>query len=176
MRPDPRQLLRRPTTLDSLPPQAHRFHVATLSIEVASSPERVIRVLKGVAEGHGGDFEWAEVLARSGDRLVCDFWTEIKLPLGLRYRFPTRETVELDPPSRLHYRHRSGPSRGLAETITVVGRGPGRAHVTYVATYPSTRRWWGQLFAVTAKPVAHIFMQIHFAELRRSVERGRRKI
>lgn len=162
--------LRRPATLRELGAGVRAVHVATVVAEMPAPAERVFRVLKGVAEGHGGSFEWAEVLARSGNRLLCDFWTEIPLPLGRQYRFPTRETVELDPPLRLHYRHRSGPSRGLAETITIRPVDASRSRVIYVAMYPSHRRWWGQLFAIFAKPVAHLFMRIHFRELRRAVE------
>jgi hypothetical protein len=161
--------LRRPATLGQLGDRVRSVHVATVLDEMPASAERVFRVLKGVAEGHGGNFEWAEVLARSGNRLLCDFWTEIPLPLGHRYLFPTRETVELDPPLRLHYRHRSGPSRGLAETMTIRPLDASRSRVIYVAAYPSRRRWWGQLFAIFAKPVAHLFMRIHFWELRRAV-------
>lgn len=162
--------LRRPATLSQLDDRVHAIHVATVVDEIPGPAERVFRVLKGVAEGHGGQFEWAEVLARSGHRLLCDFWTEIPLPLGHSYRFPTRETVELDPPLKLHYRHRSGPSRGLAETITIRPMDASRSRVIYVAVYPARRHWWGQLFAILAKPVAHVFMRIHFRELRRAFE------
>jgi hypothetical protein len=161
----------RPARLDQLADRIPAFHVATVVAEMPGPAERVYRVLKGVAEGHGGSFEWAEVLARSGNRLLCDFWTEIPLPLGRSYLFPTRETVELDPPLTIHYRHRSGPSRGLAETIEISPIDESRCRVTYVAVYPSRRRWWGRVFAIFAKPVAHVFMRIHFDELRRSVER-----
>jgi hypothetical protein len=163
--------LRRPARLGQLVDWVHAFHVATVVDDMPGPAERVFRVLKGVAEGHGGSFEWAEVVARSGNRLLCDFWTEIPLPLGRRYLFPTRETVELDPPLRLHYRHRSGPSRGLAETIEIKPIDAYRSRVVYVAVYPSRRRWWGRAFAILAKPVAHVFMRIHFSELRRAVER-----
>jgi hypothetical protein len=162
--------LNRPATLGNLGNRVHAAHVATVIAEVRAPAERVFRVLKGVAEGHGGNFEWAEVLGRSGNRLLCDFWTEIPLPLGRHYRFATRETVELDPPLRIHYRHRSGPSRGLAETIAIRPIGASRSRVIYVAVYPARRRWWAQLFAYFAKPVAHLFMRIHFHELRQATE------
>jgi hypothetical protein len=163
--------LRRPATLGQLADRVPAFHVATVVDEMPGPADRVFRVMKGVAEGHGGSFEWAEVLARSGNRLLCDFWTEIPLPFGQRYRFPTRETVELDPPHTLHYRHRSGISRGLAETIEIRPIDASRSRVIYVAVYPSRRHWWGRVFAILAKPVAHVFMRIHFSELRRAVER-----
>jgi hypothetical protein len=158
--------LRRPVTVESIERRAYVAHVATVVDEMPASADRIFRVLKGVAEGHGGKFEWAEVVARTDNRLLCDFWTEIALPFGHRVRFPTRESVELDPPHRLHYRHRSGPSRGVAETITIVPLGRDRSRVVYRALYPSRRRWWALTFAFVAKPIAHIFMRIHFAELR----------
>jgi hypothetical protein len=49
--------------------------------------------------------------------------------------------VELDPPLKIHYRHRSGPSRGLAETIEVKPIDASRSRVIYVAAYPSRHRW-----------------------------------
>jgi hypothetical protein len=162
--------LNRPAVLGKLGNRVHVVHVATVIAEVGAPAERVFRVLKGVAEGHGGNFEWAEVVGRLGNRLLCDFWTEIPLPLGRHYRFVTRETVELDPPLRIHYRHRSGPSRGLAETIAIRPIDASRSRVIYVAVYPARRLWWGQLFAFFAKPVAHLFMRIHFRELRQAAE------
>lgn len=149
----------------------HVVHVATIHNTFHAPPDRIYRVLKGVAEGHGGELEWADVVERSGDLLLCDFWTELKLPIGRRIRFRTQETVELDPPSALHYRHRSGPSRGLAETLTIRAITPHETRVIYRAVFPSHLRWFGRLFALFGKPVAHIFMYAHFRELRRSVER-----
>lgn len=150
----------------------HVVHVATVSATFRAGPDRIYRVLKGVAEGHGGDLEWAEVIDRQGDRLLCDFWTEIGFARGRSVRFRTRETVELDPPFMLHYRHRSGPSRGLAETISITGASRGPARVTYRAVYASPWRSFSLLFAFFAKPVAHVFMRAHYHELRRSVEPG----
>jgi hypothetical protein len=152
----------------------HVSHVATIGATFRAPPDRIYRVLQGVAEGHGGELEWAEVVERSGDLMLCDFWTELKLPFGRRVRFRTRETVELDPPSALHYRHRSGPSLGLAETMVIRPVTAGRTRVTYRAVYPSRRRWFGRLFSIFGRPVAHVFMHAHFRELRRSVEQGRR--
>jgi hypothetical protein len=149
----------------------HVIHVAIVHATFQAPPDRIYRVLKGVAEGHGGELEWAEVVERSADTLLCDFWTELKLPFGRRIRFRTQETVELDPPSALHYRHRSGPSRGLAETLTIRAVTPDTTRVIYRAVIPSPWRWFGRLFALFGKPVAHIFMYAHFEELRRSVER-----
>jgi len=172
----------RPATVRSLRPARldattmapmHIVHVATVTDTFRSSPDRIYRVLKGVAEGHGGELEWAEVIDRTGDRLLCDFWTEIGLARGRSIRFRTRETVELDPPFQLHYRHRSGPSRGLAETISIGAASSGHARVTYRAFYASPWRSFSLLFAFFAKPIAHLFMRAHYRELRRSVERSR---
>jgi hypothetical protein len=164
--------LRRPVRVDFPRGRIHVVHVATLADEMQAAPDRIYRVLKGVAEGHGGTFEWAEVIGRDNNLLVCKFWTEMRLPRGLRFRFPTRESVELDPPLAVHYRHRSGPSRGIAETITIDPIDGTRSRVTYRAIYPSASRAWAWTFALVAKPVAHVFMRIHFDELRRSVERA----
>ncbi len=150
----------------------HVVHVATVTATFRASPDRIFRVLKGVAEGHGGELEWAEVVDRSGSLLLCDFWTKLDLPFGRSFLFSTREMVELDPPAALHYRHLSGPSRGLAESMVIQRISPGTTKVTYRAVFPSPWRWFGYLFALLAKPVAHVFMQAHFRELRRSVERA----
>ncbi len=162
--------LARPVRAYALDGRLNLFHIATISAPMAGSRARVYSTLKGVAEGKGGKFEWAEVVARSDRRLLCDFWTQIDVPLVPTIRFRTRESVELDPPDTLHYRHRSGPSRGVAETIVVEELSAGRSRVTYTAVYPSTRRVWGMLFAIVARPVTHLFMWIHFRELAHTME------
>jgi hypothetical protein len=161
----------RPTRTDGLRGRMHLAPVAVVRVTVRAQPGTVYRALKANAEGRGGRLEWAEVLERSGNELSCDFWTEIRLSRRLRIRFRTRESVELDPPLRVHYRHRSGPSRGLAETIEIQPIGGDASRVVYRATYPSPWRWWALLFTAVAKPVAHVFMRVHFRELRRVVER-----
>ncbi len=168
----PERLIRRPTRVDTVRDRMHVVPVATVSISVGARADAIHRALRANAEGQGGELEWAEVLERSGDLLVCDFWTELPLPGRLVIRFPTRESVELDPPHAVHYRHRGGPSRGLAETISIEPLGAGDvSRVVYRAVYPSPWRSWAALFALIARPVAVLFMRAHFNELRRTVER-----
>lgn len=174
-RGDPRLQLRRPVTVDRLRGRMHLFHLATVTELMPGTPEQAYRTLRGVAEGKGGELEWAEVLERDDARIVADWVTQLQLPLGLSIRFATRESVELDPPLTIHYRHRSGPSAGVAETITLRPLGPSATRIVYRAAYPSPWRTWGRLFTFLGKPVAHIFMRAHFRELRRTLEQKARR-
>lgn len=171
---DPRLQLRRPVTVDSVRERLHVIHLATVSELMPGTPEQAYRTLRGVAEGRGGELEWAEVLERTDGRIVADFVTRIRLPFGRSVRFATRESVELDPPATLHYRHRSGVSAGVAETISLHPHGAAATRVAYRAVYVSPWRTWGRFFTFVGKPVAHLFMRAHFRELRRTLGRKAR--
>lgn len=132
---------------------------------IQAPPALVYEMLAAIGQGGDADGERSEILERSGDAMVCDFWTRVTLPGGIDRLVRTRERVILHPPDAVEYVHLDGPVRGLRESITVAPDGGGASRVTYRGSY-RPRGLVDRLKAlVLVRPIMGRVLRDHFADL-----------
>lgn len=137
---------------------------------IQAPPALVFQMLSAIGQGGTPNGERSEILERTGDAMVCDFWTRVTLPGGVDRLVRTRERVTLLPPDTVGYEHLDGPVRGLRESITVAPGGHGGSLVTYRGSY-QPRGLVDLLKAqVLVRPVMGRIMREHFASLRGRAE------
>jgi len=127
-------------------------------------------MLGAIGQGAQRPGERAEILERDGDRLVCDFWTVVSLPLGRDRLVRTREAVRLRPPDRVEYEHLDGPVRGLREAITIEPIDDRRSRLVYRASYRSQGLVGSLGFRLVARRAIHRAMREHFGDIRERAE------
>ena len=139
-------------------------------MRVGAPPGLVYQMLSAVGQGDGGDGERTDVLERNGDELVCDFWTNIRLPAGIHRVVRTRERLTLRPPDTVEFEHLDGPVRGLREVIKVGPAPDGGTLMTYAGSY-EPRGILDRLGArLLARPVIHRVVREHFEDVRERAE------
>jgi hypothetical protein len=144
--------------------------IGPVSTRIRAQPQLVYQMLSAIGQGDGRDGERAEVLQRSDDELVCDFWTSVSLPLMVDRLVRTRERVTLRPPDTVEYEHLDGPVRGLRETITVGPAPDGGTRMSYVGTY-EPRGILDHLRArLLARPLIGRVIRQHFDDVRQRAE------
>ncbi len=145
-------------------------HTGPIEQEVAAPAALVYQMLSAIGQGTQRPGEGAEILERTGDRLVADFRTLVPLPFGRVRQVRTREAVWLCPPDRIEYEHLDGPVRGLRESIVVEVVAERRCRVVYRSSYRPGglgRRW---IFRLLARGSIERAMEQHFADLRTRAE------
>jgi hypothetical protein len=110
------------------------------------------------------------VLQRNGDELVCDFWTSLRVPLGVDRLVRTRERVTLRPPDTVEYEHLDGPVRGLRERISVGPDPDGGTRMTYVGSYEPRGILDRLQASLLARPVIGRVIRQHFDDVRQRAE------
>lgn len=141
-----------------------------VTIQIAAPAGLVFQMLSAIGQGAQRPGEGSEVLARDGERLVCEFRTTVRLPLGRRRSIRTREAVRLCPPDRLEYEHLDGPVRGLRESITIVSLAERRSRLDYRASYRPGGRLADLRFRLLARAVIEHAVEEHFTDLRGRAE------
>lgn len=143
--------------------------IGPIEAEVHAPAPLVYQMLAAIGQGVSREGERAEILEASGDRLVCDFWTVVPLPVGGARLVRTREVVTLRPPDTVEYRHLDGPLRDLRETIVAREIDPGRTLLVYTGVYrpPSVLHRLGFRLA---RGLVKRTMERHFADLRNRAE------
>lgn len=144
--------------------------VGPVSARIAAPPQLVYQMLSAIGQGDTADGERAEVIERSGDELVCDFWTTVSLPVGADRLVRTRERVRLRPPDTVEYEHLDGPVRGLRETITVFPDPDGGTRMTYVGSYEPHGILDHLRAILLARPVIGRVIRQHFDDVRQRAE------
>ena len=139
--------------------------VGPIEVEIDAPPALVYQMLAAIGQGAQRAGERAEVVERSGDRLVADFWTRVALPLGRWRSVRTREAVLLVPPDRVEYEHLDGPIRGLRESIAVEPLGSRRARLVYAGRYQSRGAADALAFQLIAGPALERAVRDHVADL-----------
>ncbi len=141
-----------------------------VQMEIGAPAALVRQMLAAIGQGVQRPGERAVVLERDGDRLVADFWTPVRLPLGRRRIVRTREAVSLASPDRVEYEHLDGPLRGLREAIAVHPVGAGRCRIVYEGAYPP-RGWLDRtLYGVVARRSLERAVRAHLEDLRPRAE------
>lgn len=143
--------------------------IGPVSALIAAPPGLVYQMLAAIGQGQDRNGERAEVLQRSGDQLVCDFWTTVRLPIVADRLVRTRERVTLRPPDTLEYEHLDGPVRGLKETITVVAHGGG-TRMTYAGSYEPRGVLDHLRVMLVGRPVIDRVIRQHFDDVRSLAE------
>ncbi len=144
--------------------------IGPIEQEVAAPSALVYQMLSAIGQGTQRPGEGAEILQRSGDRLVADFRTLVPLPFGRVRSVRTREAVWLRPPDRIEYEHLDGPVRGLRESIIVEVMAERRCRLAYRATYRPGGLWRRLVFHLVARASIERTMGQHFADLRTRAE------
>lgn len=144
--------------------------IGPVSARIGAPPQLVYQMLSAIGQGDGRDGERAEVLHRNGDELVCDFWTNVSLPVGEDRLVRTRERVTLRPPNTVEYEHLDGPVQGLRETITVVLDPDGGTRMTYVGSYEPRGMLDHLRASLLARPVMGRIIRQHFDDVRQRAE------
>jgi hypothetical protein len=161
--------------MDDLKPQqgGRRDRTVTLgpvAHPIQAPPALVYQMLAAIGQRGTAGGERAEILERTGDMLICDFWTRVTLPGGIDRLVRTRERVILHPPDAVEYEHLDGPVSGLREQITVVPDGAGASLVTYRGAYRPQGLVDYLRALVLVRPVMGRVMREHFADLRDRAE------
>ncbi|MBF6605672.1 MAG: hypothetical protein IVW53_08850 [Chloroflexi bacterium] len=144
--------------------------VGPIVAEVSAPAALVFQMIGAIGQGPQRPGDRADVLARDGDSLICDFRTTVRLPLGRRRSVRTREAVRLVPPDRVEYEHLDGPVRGLRESITVESIEDHRSRLVYRGTYGSRGRLARAVFRLLSKGTIERAMDEHFTDLRQRAE------
>lgn len=144
--------------------------VGPIWIEIAAPAALAYQMLSAIGQGAQRPGERAEVLERDGDRLICDFWTVVSLPLGRVRTVRTREAVRLCPPNRVEYEHLDGPVQGLRESITIESLADRRSRLVYRASYRPRGRLAELRFRLLARAAIEHAVEAHFADLRQRAE------
>ena len=144
--------------------------VGPIVTEVGAPAALVFQMLGAIGQGRQRPGAGADVLARDGDALICDFWTTVRLPFGGSRTVRTREAVRLVPPDRVEYEHLDGPVCGLRESITVEPIGDHRSRLVYRGTYDSRSRLARSIFRFLSKGIIERAVDDHFSELRQRAE------
>ncbi len=144
--------------------------VGPVSVRIAAPPQLVYQMMSAIGQGDGRDGERAELLDRNGDKLVCDFWTSVSLPVGADRLVRTRERVTLRPPDTVEFEHLDGPVRGLRETITVDHDPDGGTRMSYVGSYEPRGILDHLRASLLARPVIRQVIRQHFDDVRQRAE------
>jgi hypothetical protein len=141
-----------------------------ITARIAAPPPLVYQMLAAIGQVGAENGDRAEVLSRSRDELICDFWTTVSLPIGGDRLVRTRERVVLRPPDTVEYEHLDGPVRGLHETITVVADSDGHTLMTYAGSY-APRGFLDDLrVRLFGRPVIGRVIRDHFDDVRARAE------
>ncbi|PZR64903.1 MAG: hypothetical protein DLM71_00955 [Chloroflexi bacterium] len=148
--------------------------VGPIESSVDAPAALVYEMLSSMGQPRRPNGEQSTILAREGNRLVCEFWTLVPMPIGGGRIVRTREEVRLLPPDRVQYRHLDGPLRDLREEIVVEPLAPRRTRLRYCATYRPKTLLHRLGFAIL-RPLVERTMVAHFTDLRgRAEARARR--
>jgi hypothetical protein len=150
--------------------RAIAHELGPITIEIAAPAALVFQMLSAIGQGPQRPGERAEVLARDGERLVCEFTTSVRLPLGRRRLVRTREAVRVCPPDRLEYEHLDGPVKGLRESITIAPLAERRSRLEYRASYRPGGRLADLGFRLFARAAIEHAIEEHFTDLRGRAE------
>jgi len=148
-------------------PEGHAITPVTHEIEAPSA--LVYELMSAIGQGAQAEHDGATVLSRDGNDLVCEFRTEIGLPIVGRRVLRTREAVRLVPPDAIAFRHLNGPVRGLTERIRVEPIDARRSRVTYDAVLPGTGWMDGLRFALARRSIKRAVAE-HFADIAERAE------
>ncbi|MBA3235415.1 MAG: hypothetical protein H0T59_05405, partial [Chloroflexi bacterium] len=114
----------------------NRIELGPIALHVEAPPALVFQMLAAIGQGAQTNGERADIIKERDGELICDFWTNISLPVGRDRLVRTRERVNVRPPDRIDYEHLDGPVAGLRESIVVgpCGHGNGTT-MTYTGGY-----------------------------------------
>lgn len=134
---------------------------------VAEAPAGLVfEMLSAIGQAKQPNGERSTIIGRHGERLVCEFWTLVRLPIVGARLVRTREEVSIEPPATIRYQHLDGPLRDLRETITLEPLTPRRTLLRYQGAYePRNLLTW--LGVRLVRPLFERTMAEHFAELAR---------
>lgn len=144
--------------------------IGPVSTRIAAPPPLVYQMLSAIGQGDARNGERAEVLRRTGDELVCDFWTTVSLPGGVDRLVRTRERVTLRPPDTVLYEHLDGPVRGLRETICVSPDPDGGTRMTYAGSFEPDGFLDHVRVRLLARPIIGRVIRQHFDDVRERAE------
>lgn len=138
--------------------------ITPVTRDVSAPAGLVYQLMSAIGQGPQAAHDGANVLSRDGNDLVCEFWTEIEVPVVGRRTLRTREAVRLLPPNALAFRHLDGPVRGLTERISVEAIDERRSRVVYEAVLPGTRLVDRLKFSLARRTIERA-VATHFADI-----------
>lgn len=148
-------------------PDGHAINSVTH--EVAAPAALVYELMSAIGQGPQAEHDGASVVSREGNDMLCEFWTEVGIPVLGRRVVRTREAVRLAPPDAIAFRHLDGPVRGLTERIRVEPIDERRSRVTYDAVLPRTGLLSKLRFSLTRSTIERA-VAAHFADIAQRAE------